>query len=71
MLKNPPPLISHKFMEFVLRVLYVLFLAEVYAAWALRKCSWLIPRTVEDVALYTVFWFEVYVVYAVLTGGRA
>lgn len=69
MFTKSPSQISHKLMEFVLRVLYVLFLAEIYAAWALRKCSWFIPRTVGDVALYTVFWFEVYVVYEVLFGG--
>lgn len=71
MFTKSSPQISHKLMEFVLRVLYVLFLAEIYITLALRKCSWLIPRTVEDVALYTVFWFEVYVVYVVLTGGKA
>lgn len=67
MLKNPPSLVSYKLMEFVLKVWYVLFLVEIYAAWALRKCSWLIPRTAGDVAIFTVFWFEVYIVYVFVT----
>jgi len=34
----------------------------------LEKLSYLIPRTVDDFAIYTVFWFEAYVVYQALFG---
>ncbi len=67
MFTKSSPQISHKLMELVLRIMYVFFLVEIYGAWMLRKCFWLIPRTVEDVALYTVFWFEVYIVYVFVT----